>query len=154
MKLPIVLAAVLCAFAACFDSSDNPVGAGGDAGTTRPRLAFVTNAAVPFWAIAEAGAKHAAEAFDAEVSVHMPPTGSLQEQVRILRDVKAMGVQGIAVSPKKPSDMRRLLDDIAGSCWTLREAARVLRRALRHEGEIVPVTIARVRRRLGVPGNG
>lgn len=53
-----------------------------------------------------------------------------------------------------PTGRILLLDDIAGSCWTLREAARVLRRALRHEGEIVPVTIARVRRRLGVRGNG
>ena len=45
-----------------------------------------------------------------------------------------------------------LLDDYMGSGATLREAARVLRKELKVAGDIVPLTIARVRWRLGKPG--
>lgn len=51
-----------------------------------------------------------------------------------------------------PSGRVVLLDDYTGSGWTLREAARVLRRALGHEGPIVPLTVARIRWRLGRAG--
>jgi ATP-dependent DNA helicase RecQ len=45
-----------------------------------------------------------------------------------------------------------LLDDYTGSGATLREAARVLRREQGHEGALVPLTVARVRWRIGRPG--
>lgn len=45
-----------------------------------------------------------------------------------------------------------LLDDYTGSGSTLKEAARVLRKEACFEGEIVPLTIARVRWRLGATG--
>lgn len=45
-----------------------------------------------------------------------------------------------------------LLDDYVGSGSTLREAARALRKDLGHKGGLVPLTVARVRWRLGRPG--
>lgn len=45
-----------------------------------------------------------------------------------------------------------LLDDYTGSGATLKEAVRTLRKIGRFEGEIVPLTIARVRWRLGASG--
>jgi ATP-dependent DNA helicase RecQ len=45
-----------------------------------------------------------------------------------------------------------LLDDYTGSGATLREAARVLRREQGYEGTLAPLTVARVRWRLGRPG--
>jgi ATP-dependent DNA helicase RecQ len=45
-----------------------------------------------------------------------------------------------------------LLDDLIGSGTTLREAGRALRKEANWKGALVPVVIARVRRRLGAPG--
>ena len=52
-----------------------------------------------------------------------------------------------------PADLSLLLlDDYTGSAATLREAARALRKQARFEGGLVPLTIARVRWRLGARG--
>lgn len=92
-------------------------GCGGDApSNSKPRVAFVTNCAVEFWAVAEAGAQAAAKANDVDVVVRMPPNGTAEEQKRALEDLVASGVQGIAVSPKDPDNMKGLLDDIGGRC--------------------------------------
>jgi ATP-dependent DNA helicase RecQ len=65
------------------------------------------------------------------------------------------------VESKMSADGRRLprsggaillLDDYTGSGHTLKEAARALRKGAGFEGEIVPVTIAKVRWRLGAAG--
>ena len=45
-----------------------------------------------------------------------------------------------------------LLDDYTGSGATLKEAVRVIRKAGRFTGELVPLTMARVRWRLGASG--
>ena len=88
----------------------------GDKGATKPRVGFVTNCAVEFWAIAEAGAQVAAKANNVSVLVRMPPTGTAEEQKRALEDLVASGVQGIAVSPKDPDNMTGLLNDIGKRC--------------------------------------
>jgi len=46
--------------------------------------------------------------------VRMPANGTAEEQKRILEDLLAKGVQGIAVSPKDPENMTALLDKVAG----------------------------------------
>jgi ribose transport system substrate-binding protein len=79
-----------------------------------PRLAFVTNCVADFWTIATFGVDAAAKASGAQVSVHMPPNGTAEEQKRILEDALARGVQGIAVSPKDPENMTALLNRVAG----------------------------------------
>lgn len=82
----------------------------------RIRVAFVTNCAVEFWAVAEAGVRDAAAKEDVDVLVRMPPNGSAEEQKRALEDVVSAGVQGVAVSPKDPDNMTGLLDGIAARC--------------------------------------
>jgi ATP-dependent DNA helicase RecQ len=52
----------------------------------------------------------------------------------------------------RPSGDLLLLDDFIGSGATLREAGRVLRNQARLHGAIVPLTLARVRWKLGSPG--
>jgi len=85
-------------------------------GDGRPRVGFVTNSAVEFWAVAEAGAEAAALANDVEVLVRMPPIGTSEEQKRYLEDLVAAGVKGIAVSPKNPDTMTELLNDVGEQC--------------------------------------
>ncbi|MCK5943120.1 MAG: sugar ABC transporter substrate-binding protein, partial [Planctomycetes bacterium] len=69
----------LLALVAGFVSSCGGDGDGKDAGA-RPRVAFVTNCAVEFWAVAEAGVRAAAKEVDVDALVRMPPTGTPEEQ--------------------------------------------------------------------------
>jgi ribose transport system substrate-binding protein len=65
----------------------------------RPQLAFVTNCVDPFWNIAKAGVRDAAEEFDVRVDVREPSTGQVDEQQRMVLDLLTRGVDGIALSP-------------------------------------------------------
>lgn len=102
-------ALALVVFAGC-GNGDATAAAG------RIRLAFVTNCAVEFWTVAEAGVRAAAAAQDVDVLVRMPPNGTAAEQQQQLEDVVSAGVQGVAVSPKDPDNMTALLDGIAMRC--------------------------------------
>ena len=87
-------------------------GAGG-APAAPPKLAFVTNGVASFWVIAERGAMDAGAATGAHVSVHMPAGGVL-DQKRMLEDLVARGVDGVAVSPIDPDNQTDLIDMVAG----------------------------------------
>jgi ribose transport system substrate-binding protein len=63
----------------------------------RPRVAFVTNGAVDFWTVAEAGARAGASEFEVEVDVRFP--NGVVDQNRIIEDLLAQRIDGIAVSP-------------------------------------------------------
>lgn len=89
---------------------------GGQRGPTRPRVAFVTNCAVDFWAVARAGVEAAAAEADVDALIRMPANGTAEEQKKQLEDVVAAGVQGVAVTPKDPDNMTGLLDRIAERC--------------------------------------
>lgn len=78
-----------------------------------PKVAFVTNGVASFWVIAEKGAIDGGAATGADVSVHMPAAGAV-EQKRILEDLVAKGVDGIAVSPIDPVNQTDLLNMVAG----------------------------------------
>jgi ribose transport system substrate-binding protein len=80
----------------------------------KPKLAFVTNCVAEFWTVATFGVEAAKREFDLEAVVRMPANGTAEEQKRILEDLLAKGVQGIAVSPKDPENMTALLDKVAG----------------------------------------
>jgi ATP-dependent DNA helicase RecQ len=58
---------------------------------------------------------------------------------------------GLGASARPGGDLL-LLDDFIGSGATLREAGRALRKQARLTGAIVPLTLARVRWKLGAPG--
>lgn len=79
----------------------------------KPKLAFVTNCVAEFWSVAEFGVEAAKKEFDIEAVVRMPPNGTAEEQKRILEDLLARGVQGIALSPIDPANMTALIDKVA-----------------------------------------
>jgi ribose transport system substrate-binding protein len=107
----VLLAATAATLVGC--GKDN---GSADRATSKPRVAFVTNCAVEFWAVAEAGAQAAALANDVDVVVRMPPNGTAEEQKRYLEDLVSANVQGIAVSPKDPDNMTGLLNSISERC--------------------------------------
>jgi ribose transport system substrate-binding protein len=64
----------------------------------RIRVAYVTNGVLPFWIIAEAGAKAGAKEFDVDCEVLMPPKG-IVDQKRMIETALVNGIDGIAISP-------------------------------------------------------
>lgn len=80
----------------------------------RFKVAFVTNNASDFWAIARKGCEKAdAELPNIDVDFKIPPDGSAGEQRRLIDDLMAKGVQGIAISPVDPANQTQMINDIA-----------------------------------------
>jgi ribose transport system substrate-binding protein len=104
------------AAAAC---TTNPGGsngntAGGGAGGGAARLAFVTNNASDFWTIARKGTEKAdQELADVTVEFRIPSDGTAAEQKRVVDDLLAKGVQGIAISPVDPDNQTQMINDAA-----------------------------------------
>jgi len=87
---------------------------GGGSPKKKFKLAFVTNNASDFWTIARAGCNDAEkELGNVEVDFRIPSSGDAAEQTRILEDLLAKGVDGIAVSPKDPANQTGLLNKVA-----------------------------------------
>jgi ribose transport system substrate-binding protein len=77
------------------------------------RLAFVTNNASDFWTIARKGTEKAdAERADITVEFRLGD-GTAAGQKRIVEDLLAKGVDGIAISPVDPANQTAMLDDAA-----------------------------------------
>lgn len=88
-------------------------GESGDAGKN-VRLAFVTNNASDFWTIARKGTEKAdAELNDATVEFRIPSDGTAAEQKRLIDDLLAKGVEGIALSPVDPDNQTQMINDTA-----------------------------------------
>ena len=83
-----------------------------DGAAERPTVGYVTNGIASFWVIADKGANDAAEAFDVDVEVMMPPDGAAGQK-RMVQDLLARGVDGIAITPSDPKNQASLLDEIA-----------------------------------------
>jgi ribose transport system substrate-binding protein len=78
------------------------------------RLAFVTNTAADFWTIARRGTEKAdAELDDLTVEFKIPSDGTAAEQKRIVDDLLAKGVDGIAISPVDPENQTQLINETA-----------------------------------------
>ncbi|MDQ3804536.1 MAG: sugar-binding protein [Acidobacteriota bacterium] len=107
--------ACLLVAAACANSggpAGDSTGGGGSAGQTR--LAFVTNNASDFWTIARKGTEKAdSELADLTVEFRIPSDGTAAEQKRVVDDLLAKGVQGIAISPVDPDNQTQLINDTA-----------------------------------------
>ena len=102
MKIAFNRLAVCCVALATlvFASSFISLAADSPVAKKNLKLAFVTNNAATFWTIAKAGTKEAQkELGNVEVDFRIPSTGGVAEQQRILNDMVAAGVDGIAVSP-------------------------------------------------------
>lgn len=100
-------------FAGC--QSAPPSTSGGAAPGTKHRLAFVTNNASDFWVIARKGTeKAAADIPNIQVEFRIPSDGTPAEQQRVVDDLLATGIHGIAISPVDPKNQVAMLNRAAG----------------------------------------
>ena len=96
-----------------------PAGNAGNAGNTGDasknfKLAFVTNNASDFWTIARKGVEKAdGELNNVTVEFKIPSDGTAAEQKRIVDDLLAKGINGIAISPVDPDNQVGLINDIS-----------------------------------------
>src|SRR5918998_2823334 len=87
---------------------------GGGGGGGAKRLAFVTNNASDFWTIARKGVEKAdAELPDVTAEFKIPSDGTAAEQKRIVDDLLAVGVNGIAISPVDPDNQTGLINEVS-----------------------------------------
>src|SRR5215213_8601966 len=87
-------------------------GGGGTGGTKR--LAFVTNNASDFWTIARKGVEKAdAELPGVTAEFKIPSDGTAAEQKRLIDDLLAKGVDGIAISPVDPDNQTGLINEVS-----------------------------------------
>lgn len=81
---------------------------------SRLRVAFVTNNAADFWTIARRGCEQAdSEIPEVEVEFRIPSGGTAAEQRRILDDLLARGIDGIAISPVDPANQTQMINAAA-----------------------------------------
>jgi ribose transport system substrate-binding protein len=77
-------------------------------------LAFVVNVPADFWKFARVGTEKAdAELENVNVEFYIPGEMSAAAQKRILEDLLAKGVDGIAISPVNPDDSTEILNRVA-----------------------------------------
>lgn len=99
-------------FASCQPKTSNNGGAGG--ARTKHKLAFVTNNASPFWVIARKGTEKAVtDLSNIEVEFRIPADGTAAEQQRVVDDLLAKGIHGIAISPVDPKNQTEMLNRAA-----------------------------------------
>ncbi len=80
----------------------------------RHRLAFVTNNASDFWTIARKGTEKAAtEIPTIEVEFRINSDGTAAEQQRVVDDLLAKGIEGIAISPVDPANQTPMINNAA-----------------------------------------
>src|SRR2546425_1693111 len=83
-------------------------------GEKKTKLAFVTNNASDFWTIARKGVEQTdKELPNVDVEFRIPADGTAAEQKRIVDDLLAKGVAGIAISPVDPDNQTQLINDAA-----------------------------------------
>ncbi len=89
-------------------------------GDSFKKVAFVTNNAADFWTIARRGCEKAdGELADVEVEFKIPADGTAAEQKRILDDLLAKGIDGIAISPVDPDNQTGMINEIARQALVL-----------------------------------
>ena len=107
---PILSALVTAALLAGCGKPDHTSGSGPKALS----LAFVTNNAADFWTIARKGTEKAEKDLEnVQVNFLIPSDATAAEQKRILDDLLAKGVEGIAISPIDPANQIQLINDTA-----------------------------------------
>lgn len=78
------------------------------------KLAFVPNNASDFWVIARKGTEKAVKEIPGiQVDFRIPADGTAAEQQRIIDDLLAKGIKGIAISPVDPANQTAMLDRAA-----------------------------------------
>ena len=83
-------------------------------GPSKLRVAFVTNNAADFWTIARKGCEQAGrEIPNVEVEFKIPSAPTAAEQRRVIDDLLAKGIDGIAISPVDPANQTQMINDVA-----------------------------------------
>ncbi len=78
------------------------------------KLAFVTNNASDFWTIARKGVEKAQGEFsDISVEFKIPSEGTAADQKRVLDDLVATGIDGMAISPVDPTNQTEHINELA-----------------------------------------
>src|SRR5919199_944658 len=109
----LVLAICLAASALLWGCSGQQQGSSPGAGK-RLRLAFVTNNASDFWTIARRGTEKADQELDnVDVEFRIASDGTAAEQKRIVDDLLAKGIDGMAISPVDPANQTQMINDAA-----------------------------------------
>jgi ribose transport system substrate-binding protein len=109
----IVLLTACAAIAGC--ARENPSATSPGATEARSlKLAFVTNNAADYWTIARKGTEQAERELDrVSVEFMMPSDATAAEQKRIVDDLLAAGIDGIAISPIDPANQTQMIDAAA-----------------------------------------
>ena len=110
------LLALACAPAENTNSTTNagsgPGGGGASGGGAQRKLAFVTNNASDFWTIARKGVEQAdTELQNVTVEFKIPSEGTAADQKRVVDDLLAKGIDGMAISPVDPDNQTQLIND-------------------------------------------
>ncbi|MBS1792758.1 MAG: sugar-binding protein [Acidobacteria bacterium] len=117
LSLALALAGAACNKTAAPANSSGASNSGNSAapsGGKNFKLAFVTNNASDFWTIARKGVEKAdAELDNVTVEFKLPGSGGADEQKRIIDDLIATGVSGIAMSPIDPDNQTQFINDTA-----------------------------------------
>lgn len=96
-------------------STTNNAGGANSTGTSH-KLAFVPNNTSDFWLIARKGTEKAQKEIPGiSIEFRAPADGSAAEQQRIIDDLLAKGIQGIAISPVDPANQTAMLDRAAAT---------------------------------------
>ena len=99
--------------ASCQPNNSGTNSVAGGAGT-KHKLAFVTNNASDFWIIARKGTEKAAKEIpNIEVEFRIPSDGTAAEQQRVIDDLLAKRIEGIAISPVDPANQTPMLNRAA-----------------------------------------
>ena len=100
--------------AGCQPAGPTNSSAPGGAAGGKHKLAFVTNNASDFWTIARKGTEKAAQDVPGiEVEFRIPSDGTAAEQQRVIDDLLAKGIHGIAISPVDPVNQTQMLNRAA-----------------------------------------
>ncbi|HEX8236578.1 MAG TPA: sugar-binding protein [Abditibacteriaceae bacterium] len=119
----VVASCAVVALASCGSNTQTaqaPTSGGGTAAPTTGsgktlQLAFVTNNASDFWTVARKGVEKAdAELDNVQVEFKIPGEGTAAEQTRLVDDLLAKGIDGMAISPVDPANQTNILDKAAG----------------------------------------
>jgi ribose transport system substrate-binding protein len=87
---------------------------GPSATSQKHKLAFVTNNASDFWTIARKGTEKAQDEIPGiQVEFRINSDGSAAEQQRVVDDLLAKGIEGIAISPVDPQNQTPMLNRAA-----------------------------------------
>jgi ribose transport system substrate-binding protein len=106
----ILISLLILAGASCKGTS----GAGNAGEAKKTRIAFITNNASDFWTIARKGTeKAAAELPNVEIEFKINSELTAAGQQRIVDDLLAKGVDGIAISPVDPKNQTQLINRAA-----------------------------------------